>query len=309
MIWTVFVKLAAGILADRLLGEPRRWHPLVGFGRWATWLDNRIRGKGRSRAGGLAAWALAVGPWLAAAWWLRTSTVLPGGHWIVDIGLLYFAIGARSLTEHGEAVAAPLEAGDLEGARQRVGWMVSRDTSSLDETGVARAACESVLENGNDAVFGTVFWFCVLGGPGALLFRLANTLDAMWGYRNERFRYFGWAAARIDDVLNWLPARATALTYAALGHWRQARQCWREQAPRWDSPNAGPVMASGAGALGIQLGGPAIYHGQLETRPTLGCGQPPDARAVRRAIRLVRHGLWLWLGLAALLAMASQPWR
>ena len=122
----------------------------------------------------------------------------------------------------------------------------------------------------------------------------------MWGYRNERFNAFGWAAAKIDDLLNWPAARLTALSYALLGRTRRALACWQAQAPGWDSPNAGPVMAAGAGSLGVQLGGAAIYHGREETRPPLGEGPPPDAADLDRAIDLVRRSLTLWL--AVLLA-------
>jgi len=278
----------AAVLLDRLLGEVRRWHPLVGFGNLAARLEKHINR--RSVTGGLAAWLLAVGPWVALACWLR-----PLAPFAVDVVLLYFALGAQSLCEHAEAIAQPLQAGRLDEARQRVGWIVSRETAQLDASGVAKAGVESVLENGNDAIFGTLFWFALLGGPGALLFRLANTLDAMWGYRTERFNLFGRFAARLDDALNWLPARLTALTYALLGHTRVALACWRTQAPGWDSPNAGPVMSAGAGSLGVQLGGAAIYHGEVEIRPPLGNGPEPVAADLGRAIALIRHSLWLWL--------------
>ena len=278
----------AAVVLDRLLGEPRRFHPLVGFGNLAGAVEKRFNR--RSRLTGIAAWTLVVLPFVALAAVLR-----PHAAFAVDVALLYFALGARSLAEHAEAVARPLRAGRLDEARQRVGWMVSRDTTQLDESGVAKAGMESVLENGNDAIFGALFWFALLGGPGALLFRLANTLDAMWGYRTERFNRFGWAAARIDDLLNWLPARLTALTYALLGKTRQALACWRAQAPGWESPNAGPVMSAGAGSLGVLLGGAAIYHGQEEIRPPLGTGPAPVAADLDRAIALIRHSLWLWL--------------
>ncbi|WP_374342053.1 adenosylcobinamide-phosphate synthase CbiB [Azonexus sp.] len=278
----------AAVMLDRLLGEPRRFHPLVGFGTLAGWLEKRLNR--RTIAGGALAWLLAVGPWVALAAALR-----PLAPFAVDVALLYFALGAQSLCEHAEAIARPLAAGDLAEARRRVGWIVSRDTSALDAAGVARAGVESVLENGNDAAFGALFWFALLGGPGALLFRLANTLDAMWGYRTERLNLFGRVAARADDLLNWPAARLTALTYALLGRTRTALACWRTQAPAWDSPNAGPVMAAGAGSLGVALGGAAIYHGQREERPPLGAGAAPTAADLGRAVGLVRRGLWLWL--------------
>lgn len=290
-LWPAFsMPLAAlcAILLDRLFGEVRHFHPLVGFGRLAGGIEKYLNR--RSFAGGMLAWTLAVVPWVLLAIFLRQQAAFA-----CDVLLLYFAVGARSLGEHAEAVAIPLARGDLDAARQRVGWLVSRETSQLDAEGVARAGCESILENGNDAVFGALFWFAVAGGPGALLFRLANTLDAMWGYRNERYNLFGRFAARFDDLLNWPAARLTALTYALLGDTRSALNCWRRQAPGWESPNAGPVMAAGAGALHVALGGVAIYHGKEESRPALGCGHPPAAGDLPRAFNLVRHGLWLWL--------------
>lgn len=282
----------AGVLLDRWLGEPRRWHPLAGFGRLADAAERRLRAGAPGHAGGnrlrgLLAWALIVAPWVALAAWFS--------HPALDVLLLWFALGGRSLGEHGRAVAAPLAAGDLPAARQAVGMIVSRETGALDETGVAKAAVESVLENGNDAVFGALFWFFVAGGAGALLYRLANTLDAMWGYKDERRVYFGWAAARLDDLLNFIPARLTALTYALLGRTAQAFACWRTQAGRWSSPNAGPVMAAGAGALGVVLGGAAVYHGQVEKREKLGAGGTVTAADIGRAAALVERGQWLWL--------------
>ena len=282
----------AGVILDRLLGEPRRWHPLVGFGRLANAAERVLRDGAPghalgNRLRGLLAWALLVLPPAALALWLAQP--------LLDALLLWFALGGQSLGAHARAVATALAAGNLAGARHAVGMIVSRDTTQLDETGVATAAVESVLENGNDAVFGALFWFCVAGGAGALLFRLANTLDAMWGYKDARRVYFGWAAARLDDLLNLVPARLTALTYALLGHAGQALACWRAQAGTWSSPNAGPVMAAGAGALGVTLGGAAVYHGASEQRPLLGRGAPATAADIGRAVALVARGQWLWL--------------
>ena len=289
---SVALSALAGVGLDAWLGEPRRWHPLVGFGHLAQRIEQRLNSGGRGwRSHGVSGWCLAVLPPVTLVWLLSLSSL----GWLVDILVLYFALGLKSLAQHALPVAQALRLGDLDEARRRVGYLVSRRTSGLDACGVARAGTESVLENGADAVFASLFWFAVLGAPGVLLHRLSNTLDAMWGYRNERFERFGWAAARIDDVLNYLPARLVALTYALLGRTATALRCWRSQAPQWDSPNAGPVMAAGAGALQVQLGGAAIYHGVEEQRPQLGEGAPAQARDIERALNLVYFGVALWL--------------
>jgi len=296
---TVLAMLAA-VLLDRLLGEPRRGHPLVLFGAIAHRIETRLYADDRVR--GIAAWLLAVLP----------PVLLLGGMqrcapawlaWCIGVVVLYAALGLRSLGEHARPVADALRRDDLDGARRAVARMVSRDAAWLDAEQVAAAATESVLENGNDAVFGALFWFAVLGAPGALAYRLANTLDAMWGYRTARYLRFGWAAARIDDVLNFLPARLTAFTYALCGQFEAAMRCWQLQASRWKSPNAGPVMAAGAGALGARLGGAAPYHGQWQARPTLGMGDAPDAATIDRAWRLVQRGVVTWLAVAMLLGL------
>lgn len=297
----------AAVILDRLLGEPRRFHPLVGFGRLGQWVESVLRrfpARPRwQKSAGAVAWATMVLPFVGLALWLRS--IGPGwAAWLLDVALLYFALGAQSLHEHISRIADRLDHGDLPAARAAVACVVSRDTAGLDDTSVARAAVESTLENGSDAVFGALFWFALAGGPAALLYRLANTLDAMWGYRSERYLHFGYAAARLDDLLGYLPARLCALTYAALGRARLALACWRAQAPVWDSPNAGPVMAAGAGSLGVSLGGAAIYQGQREERPTLGCGPAPNADDIRRALAMVNRGVAFWLLVAFALAAA-----
>lgn len=286
--------LPAGLLLDRLLGEPRRYHPLVGFGRLAAAVELRLNRRGRG--GGLLAWSLLVLPFTVTAALIEPLPVIGDAAAVL---LLYLALGGRSLAEHAERVTAALGAGQLPEARCLVGGLVSRDTRDMGEADIARAAAESVLENGSDAVFGALFWFLVAGAPGVVLYRLANTLDAMWGYRNDRYLRFGWAAARIDDLLNLVPARLAAGSYALVGATRDALTCWRHQAPAWESPNAGPVMAAGAGALGVRLGGPAVYHGALRQRPVLGNGRTATAADIRRAVALVQRAVWLWASLAA----------
>jgi len=298
--------LLAGVLLDLLLGEPRRWHPLVGFGKLATAIEARLNRGGLRFARGLLAWSLAVIPLSILAW---LGVQLAG--LLLHALLLYACIGLRSLYDHAMPIVAALRAGDLATARTRTSWIVSRDTQNAQEPDLAKAGAESLLENGNDAVFGTLFWFIVAGGPGALLFRLANTLDAMWGYRNARFDLFGRAAARIDDALNYVPARLTALSYVVLAGAASGRawRCWRNQAPAWSSPNAGPVMASGAGALGVSLGGAAIYDGELEQRPPLGEGPPASGADIVRAWRLVLDTTLLWLFLASAAALFAYLWN
>ena len=213
----------------------------------------------------------------------------------LNILLLYFAIGWKSLGVHAKRVQSALIANNLPDARHQVGMLVSRDTTQLEQGDIAKATIESVLENGNDAVFATIFWFVVAGAPGAIAYRLVNTLDAMWGYRNARYQNFGWAAARLDDALNYIPARLTALSYAIVGQRQIALRCWKTQGANWKSPNAGPVMAAGAGSLGISLGGAAWYHGKLEQRPILGEGRDPNANDIDRAILLIQRAIVLWL--------------
>ncbi|MBR8185437.1 adenosylcobinamide-phosphate synthase CbiB [Burkholderia ambifaria] len=286
----------AAAIVDRIVGEPAGWHPLVAFGRLAGRIEAALNTGRRGRVVGVAAWVAAVVPPVAVAAWL--AAVLP---WplaaALHVALLWFALGAKSLADHVAPIAAALLRHDLDAARALTARIVSRDTSEADEGALSRAAVESALENGNDAIFGALFWFVVAGGPGALLFRLANTLDAMWGYRTPRFLTFGWAAARLDDALNWIPARLTAASYALLGDTAAAWRCWRTQARHWDSPNAGPVMAAGAGSLNVQLGGPAVYHGEIEDRPTLGTGASATAVHVVAALSLVTRTLALWLAL------------
>lgn len=300
----IFLMLCAAVLLDHLLGEPRRLHPLVGFGWLARRVEQMLYGANYLR--GIAALCAVTLPFMALAAWLQSLETVG---MLSSALLLYLAIAPRSLREHAERVSVACARNDLSAARAAVGMMVSRDTSQLNEEGVARATVESVLENGNDAIFSALFWFVVAGAPGVVLYRLSNTLDAMWGYRNSRYNEFGWAAARLDDALNFIPARLTALSYALLGHTRSAMQCWRTQAARWESPNAGPVMAAGAGALQVRLGGAAVYHGEVSERPLLGSGAEVESGDIPRAVQLVQHTLYLWLGAVGLGALLIAGWQ
>lgn len=289
------------VALDFIFGEPRRYHPLVGFGWLADKLEiwlNPISKQNLStqRLIGAFALVLLITPFIILAYWLCHITLTSV---IANTLLLYFAIGHKSLHDHARAVTYALYNHDKALAKTAASYIVSRDSAAIEPI---PATVESVLENGNDGVFGALFWFFIAGGTGALLFRLANTMDAMWGYKTARHYYFGWAAARLDDVLVYFPARLTALTYAILGNTKLALSCWKTQAPIWDSPNAGPVMAAGAGALHVKLGRAARYHGEWHNRPVLGAGLAPVVNDIERALKLVRHGVYLWLAIFLIIA-------
>ena len=306
---TLAILLALAL--DYFFAEARRFHPLVGFGVLVDRLESRFNG-GSARIGrGIVCWVVAVLPitalFILVDLWLLTS---PWLHLTWSAAVLYVAIGWRSLMQHAERVIEPLAAGDLERARKEVSRIVSRDSAVQNDAGVARAATESVLENGADAIFAALFWFALFGVPGVVLYRLSNTLDAMWGYKNDRYRQFGWAAARLDDVMNFIPAQLTALVYALLGDRKQALRCWKTQGLKWKSPNAGPVMAAGAGALNLSLGGSETYHGELQIRSVLGPEDSEQTRAsaggLQRACRLVNRTLVVWVVVIALVEISLR---
>lgn len=294
---TLTVTMLLAVTLDYWLGEPRAaYHPLVAYGKWVCAVEQRLlrstHSAVRQRISGALALLCVLPPALV---WLFFLPVWPVLQAMVNVLILYFCIAARSLQQHADTVFLALSDNDLPLAREQVGKIVSRQTDNMSEDDVRRAAIESVLENGADAVFAPLFWFVVLGPFGALLYRFSNTLDAMWGYKNQRYLYFGWAAARFDDALNWIPARLTALSYALHGNTRKAINAWRSQAHLLESPNAGPVMAAGGGALMLQLGGPACYHGQLKQKPWFGGDRIPENEDISRTCKLMYRTLALWL--------------
>lgn len=320
MSWMTLLALWLGCLLDYRLGEPRRWHPLVGFGHFASWLEKGLNRAGRAARGlGVLAWILAVLPLVVLAFWLRMRLVPLGapGIWLYTaLGALglYWALGGRSLVDHLRVIRLAFAQGEIDAARVAVGRVVSRDCTDASWSDLRRAALESALENTSDAIVAPLFWFAALGLPGVILYRLSNTLDAMWGYRNARLLHFGWAAARVDDGLNWLPARLTAMAFVVTAPGfraaRLAARAWFVQARRCESPNAGPVMCAGAGALGVALGGPAWYHGQIKHKPWFGGTHEPEAHDLPRAMALIHRSVALVLLLlsTALLGVALWPW-
>jgi adenosylcobinamide-phosphate synthase len=269
---------AAGMLADRLAGEPpAAVHPVVAFGRVMRAIERTMYRD--SRVAGVAHAAAGAGLGVAAGG-LVGSTAL--ATWV--------AVAGRALGRAALGVSAALEAGDLDRARELLPALVGRDPAALDEKEIARAVIESVAENTVDAVVAPAFWAAVAGAPGALGYRAVNTLDAMVGHRSPRYENYGWASARLDDIAGWVPARVTAALVAGVRP-SAARAVWsavRTQAPAHPSPNAGVAEAAFAAALGLRLGGENRYGDRVELRPPLGTGRPAETADIPRAVTLSR---------------------
>ena len=298
--------VVVGVLADAAFGDPRRGHPVALFGQVAASLESALYRPARRR--GVVHTAVLVGACAAAgATAERCARSRPAVRVAVTAVATWTALGKRSLASAGAAMVDALERGDLGAARLQLGHLCARSPDGLDEPALARATVESLAENTSDAVVAPLLWAAVGGAPGVLAYRAANTLDAMVGYRSPRYRRFGWAAARLDDVLNLAPARLTGLLTVvaapvvggSVGHaWR----VFRRDASAHPSPNAGRCEAAAAGALGVRLGGVNVYEGHEERRPSLGDGPPPASGDIRRAVHLTRV-----VGAAATVLAAVGP--
>ncbi|MGX1912937.1 cobalamin biosynthesis protein [Streptomyces phaeochromogenes] len=290
---------AAGLLGDLLLGDPRRGHPVAVFGRAAgavervLWRDHRGWGALHTAVcvGGATGLAALAGRSVRGS---RAASVA------LTAAATWSVVGGTSLGREARAVGGALAAGDIEVARERLPHLCGRDPQALDADGIARAVVESVAENTSDAVVGALVWGAAAGVPGLVGFRAVNTLDAMVGHRSTKYRRYGWASARLDDVVGWPGARLTAVLAAAAGSDPQgAVRAWRADAVKHPSPNAGPVEASFAGALGVRLGGTLSYAGRVEHRPVLnGGGRAVEVGDIERAVRLSRRVGLLALGVS-----------
>jgi adenosylcobinamide-phosphate synthase len=278
------VGVLVGYLADLALGDPKRGHPVSVFGQAAarlerfTYRDSRIAG------------ALHVGLLVGALGLLGSALQ---GSIAATAAATWISLGGTSLARTGVSMAELLERGDIDGARRLLPSLCGRDPARLDGAGLTRAALESVAENTSDAEVAPLLWAAVGGVPAVLGYRGINTLDAMIGHRSPRYLRFGWAAARLDDLANFVAARATAALVVICaplvgGSPSGAVRAWRRDAARHPSPNAGVVEAAFAGALGVRLGGPTHYHHEVQIRPTLGDGGQPTVADLRRAVELSR---------------------
>ena len=325
--------LVLGAALDAVLGDPRRGHPVAAFGRAAAALERRVyadsRASGAVFAGVCVAGAAALG--LAAG---RVTRRRPLARTAVTAAATWAVLGGTSLGREGAAMARSLEAGDLAAARERLPHLCARDPAGLGVRALARATVESLAENTSDAAVAPLVWGAVAGVPGLLAYRAVNTLDAMVGYRNPRYARFGWAAARLDDVANWVPARLTGLLTVAcaplvaepgrgprptagrprtgsparLTAARESYRVLRRDGGHHPSPNAGRCEAAFAGALGVRLGGVNVYGGHVEARPELGDGRPPEMPDLRRAVRLSR-AVTLAAALVSAVIVRSVPVR
>ena len=286
---------AAGLVLDRLLGEPPAdVHPVAGFGRAmerverTLWADRRLNG---------AVYAVSGAALGAAAGSAAGSTAV--ATWAVAAG--------RELRRVASRVGELAAAGDLDAARAELPALVGRDPSGLDASQIAAAVIESVAENSVDAVIAPAFWAAVAGAPGAVAYRAVNTMDAMVGRRDERYGNFGWAAARLDDIANYVPARIFAGLLAVLrpDRAREILAAVRHDAKAHPSPNAGVAEAAVAAALDRELGGPLRYGSAAEDRPRLGDGPRPDPEDVPTAVRLADRVEWAGIALLCLVGLAS----
>ncbi|WP_033074892.1 adenosylcobinamide-phosphate synthase CbiB [Sphingopyxis sp. MWB1] len=308
------VALAAMAL-DAVFGWPaplyrRIGHPVGLFARWihrceARW-NRASYGNGARRLFGLLTLLMMLIVVGGAGWGLQAlaARFLPAPLGSLVVALLAWpALAQRSLFDHVRAVAAPLSAGESDKAREAVAAIVGRDTARLDESGIARAAIESLAESFCDGVVAPLFWLLVAGLPGIWIYKAVNTADSLIGHREPRWRAFGWASARLDDGLNFLPARAAALSLLVASlrdGWRAGMQSWRvmrRDARRHASPNAGWPEAAMAGALGVRLAGPIAYDGVKLAKPWIGSeGRTARGEDIDRALRLyIRACLLLWL--------------
>lgn len=275
--------ILVGYGADLVFGDPRRAHPVALFGRLAGAFERAIHRP--SRAVGVAYTALLVGGASALG---RTAE---RRGFVLFVACVWLSLGGRSLVREARRVGMLVDAGDLLAARQAVPALVGRDPSQLEGGELCRAAVESLAENTVDAVVAPLLWAAVGGSAGALGYRAANTLDAMVGHRTRRFERFGWASARLDDIVSWPAARLTAAMTVALapgvgGSSREAWRVLRRDGRAHPSPNGGRAEAAFAGALDLRLGGRNVYAERVEERPALGDGRPPTPADVERAARL-----------------------
>jgi len=301
----IFFTLLIALCIDHFVGEPNRYHPLVGFGKIAKFIERKLNHGTNSRRflGGVLAWSLLVLPLPLLYCWL--IAVLPYYLiFIINIYIVYWAVAMHSLNQHGMQIYWPLEANNLPQAQHYCSYIVSRDTSALDAQAISRATTESMLENGHDGVTATLIYFVLGGAPLVIMHRLSNTLDAMWGYRTDQFNAFGKCSARMDDLLGFISAKVTTLLFVLLatgqGRAKAVLSNAYQQSKTYKSHNGGWVMAAGATLLNVCLGGASDYFGKTVHSPQLGEGEIVQSKHIRASLILIKQTVVLWLLLVAI---------
>ena len=302
--------MLVALAIDLVLGWPawlyaRIGHPVTWIGAMIAGLEARLNhaGGGRRRRGVLAAgWVVAVVALIA----LVLQLALPAGWLGVLLGgvLAWPLVAMRSMHSHVAAVADPLQAGDTDAARATVAMIVGRDPALLDSSGIARAGLESLAENTSDGIVAPVFWGVIAGLPGIAAYKAINTLDSMVGHRNDRFLRFGWASARLDDLVNLIPARLTGALFALASLRAAPWRCMWRDARLHRSPNAGWPEAAMAGALDRRLSGPRRYGTEITQEPWVnGAAPDPQARDLQRGLSLYARAMALMALALALIAI------
>jgi adenosylcobinamide-phosphate synthase len=292
--------LIIALTIDHFIGEATRFHPLVMFGNAANKLEKALnKGSDKKRfIKGVLAWCVLVLP--APLIYLGLITFLPVYLIIlINIYIVYWAVALNSLNLHGMQIYHPLVNNDLKQAQHYCSYIVSRDTSALEAQAISRATTESMLENGHDGVTATLIYFVLGGAPLVIIHRLSNTLDAMWGYRTERFNYFGKFSARVDDILGFISGKVTALLFVLIGLFngtaQKALANAYHQSRAYKSHNGGWVMASGATVINVCLGGSAVYFGKTVVSPQLGEGEVVQPKHIKASLVLIKQSVILWL--------------
>lgn len=299
-----FLSLLVALLLEQVRPVHRDNPVLRSFRRYAATLENRFNG-GHSDHGAIA-WAAAIVPLMVvtAAVYHLLYELAPPAAWVWNVAVLYLTMGFRQFGHHFTEIQQALRAGDLPAARDKLGAWRGEAAPEFDAGDVARVGIELGIVASHRHVFGVIAWFVVLGPAAAVLYRAAAELAELWGGNQGESGEFAGFARRAFYWLDWLPTRLTAATFAVVGNFEDAVFCWREQARRWGETAYGPLLASAAGALGVQLGGALHQHGTLEHRPGLGVGDDADPDHLDVAERLIWRSLALWMFLIFLMTVA-----
>jgi adenosylcobinamide-phosphate synthase len=313
--------LLLALLLDNVLGEAKKYHYLVGFGWLATKIESALNSDKcrhnkthlKTQILGTFSWCLLVLP-LPIIYFLCLNNLIWYWQILLDASVLYLAVGLNSLHQHAMQIYTPLKSGDLDKARHFTAYIVSRETNQLSPQEMSRATVESMLENGHDSVIASMVYYIIGGAPLVILHRFTNTLDAMWGYKNTRFNYFGYASAKLDDLLGFISGKICTLLYAIQGNFKESVINAYQQGNQYKSHNGGWVMAAGATVMKLTLGGTALYHGKTVTSPILGISSNKKSASeknsitvedIPRSITLVKRAATLLLWLVFIYELAS----